>query len=410
MKSPVRFGLIGVGGIGAYHLSNIEEFERAGRAKLIAVADPMVERFPEVKARLDARGVRWHSDYRDLLRDETELDAVTIATPIPFHLEMARACIERGLLVNLEKPPVPLIQQLESLIEADREKRVAVGFQMITAESVQRAKKLIAENKLGKIEHIRACGCWPRLDGYYNRASWSGKMTLRGEPVFDGPATNALAHVIHNIMFLASPQPDGFTEPTEIEGELYRARPTIESYDVACLRGKFASGISFSTAFTHATEESLPFKIEVHGSEGWARISEDAARFESSLGDALDCPESTMELLKKCYAEFIEFAQGERPRISTQLRDTRGYVLATNGALLSSGGIREISPEHFRTYQRDGDSGFAVNGLRAATEASFQTGKLFSELDLPWAKPPQTVATNDLKAIDFASLSKKSAT
>src|ERR1043166_356919 len=119
MKNPVRFGLIGVGGIGAYHLSSIETYESEGAPRLVAVADPTIDRFPEVKAKLDARGVRRHMNYADMLREEKELDAVTIATPIPFHLEMARASLERGLFVNLEKPPVPLIQQLDELIQLD---------------------------------------------------------------------------------------------------------------------------------------------------------------------------------------------------------------------------------------------------------------------------------------------------
>src|SRR5438105_3535962 len=222
MKTRVRFGLIGVGGIGAYHLAGIEECERAGDARLVAIADPTMDRFPEVKAKLDERGVRRHMNYTNMLREEKELDAVTIATPIPFHLEMARASLERGLFVNLEKPPVPLIQQLDALIEADKNNHVAVGFQMIASEVVQRMKQLIVEGKLGDINDIRAAACWPRTDSYYNRAGWSGKMTLRGEPVFDGPATNALAHLIHNIMFLASPQRYGFDAPIEMQGELYR--------------------------------------------------------------------------------------------------------------------------------------------------------------------------------------------
>ena len=405
MKTPVRFGLIGVGGIGAYHLASIEANERAGEAQLVAVADPTIDRFPEVKAKLGERGVRRHANYADMLREEKELDAVTIATPIPFHLEMARASLECGLFVNLEKPPVPLIQQLDALIEADKNNRVAVGFQMITSESVQRAKQLIVEGRLGNIQHIRAAGCWPRTDSYYNRAGWSGKMTLRGEPVFDGPATNALAHLIHDIMFLASPQRDSFDEPIEVQGELYRARPTIECYDTACLRGSFASGTVFVAAFTHATEKQFPFVLEVHGSKGWARISDDGARFESSLGDAMDCPESTQELLNKCYRGFIPFVRGERPRVSTHLRDTRGYVLATNGLLLSSGGIYTIAQDWLRTYQREGsevnDTGYDVSGLREAVETAFQSGRLFSELGLPWTVRTQPVSVAGLKEVEF---------
>ena len=85
-------------------------------------------------------------------------------------------------------------------------------------------------------------------------------MSHRGEPIFDGPATNAMADLIHNAMFLASEQPGDYAVPVEMTAELYRARP-IESYDVACLRGSFASGVVFSAALTHATEEAWPYRL-----------------------------------------------------------------------------------------------------------------------------------------------------
>ena len=132
---------------------------------------------------------------------------------------------------------------------------------------MQRLKQLIIEGTIGEVRSIRAGGCWPRSDRYYQRTNWAGKLVLGGEPVFDGPATNGLAHLVHNIMFLAGSEAVGSAVPIEVEGELYRARP-IESYDVACLRGKFACGIDFSLAVTHSTKEPLPFKIEVRGTRG----------------------------------------------------------------------------------------------------------------------------------------------
>jgi predicted dehydrogenase len=399
MKTPVRFGLVGVGGVGAYHLATIDALAREGLAEVVAVADPTVEKLAAEKAQLEGRGVRWYLDYREMLNTETALDAVTIATPIPFHLEMAHACIARGLFTHLEKPPVPLIQQLESLIAADSKRRVAVGFQMIVLRNVQELKNLITAGKLGEIRDVRACGCWPRLDGYYNRASWSGKMRLRGEPVFDGPATNALAHLIHNIMFLASPQPDEFDAPAEVRGELYRAR-AIESYDTACLRGRFRSGVNFSAAFTHATEEQLLWKIAVHGSKGSALISNDGALLESDFGKT-ECPESTLELLNKNYRQFVGFVRGAEPRASSHLGDTRGYVLATNGALVSSGGIHSIGGEWIRSYKRGEDTGFDVAGLRDAVQKSLDTGSNFSELGLPWAVATQPVSLENFHSIEF---------
>ena len=69
-------------------------------------------------------------------------------------------------------------------------------------------------------------------------------MSHRGEPILDGPATNTMAHLIHNAMFLASRPPGGYAVPVEIAAEFYRARP-IESYDAACLAVGFLAGRCF---------------------------------------------------------------------------------------------------------------------------------------------------------------------
>jgi predicted dehydrogenase len=404
MATGLRVGLIGVGGIGSYHLSAIQQLEREGHVRLVAVADPGSERFPELKQALHGRGVRWHLDYRDLLREEAELDGVTIATPIPLHYEMTRASIERGIFVHLEKPPVPSIQQLEDLINADTQHRVSVGFQMIGSRCVQEVKNAILHGQLGEVSEIRVCGCWPRLDGYYNRARWAGRMVLDGEPVFDGPATNALAHLIHNIMFLAASEPEGFEVPVEVQGELYRARP-IESYDVACLRGRFRSGVRFVVALAHATEEALPFRLEIRGTKGWARISEDGTLVEGSALERLECGESTQELLLKSHRAFVEFMSGERARTSTHMRDARGYVHATNGMLISSGQIHDIGADWIRTYRRENDRGFDVAGLSGFVENSFHTGRLFSEQGVPWAKPTSPISLENGHLIDFSKYS-----
>jgi predicted dehydrogenase len=384
MTQPIRFGLIGVGGIGSYHRTAIQGLESAGMGRLIAVADPWIQRLATQKADLEARGVRWHLDYRDMLREEAELDAVVIATPIPFHYEMTLACIKRGLAIHLEKPPVPLIQQLDALIAADAKRTVSVGFQYIGSHCTQELKRLITEGNLGQLREIRAAACWPRSDKYYARANWAGRMMLDSAPVFDGPATNALAHLIQNIMFLAGEGRDDFAEPVEVQGELYRARP-IESYDTACMRGRFATGTEFSVTVTHATESPLPFCIEVRGTEGWARLSLDGAKLETSAGVICDRPESTQQLINSNYGNFLDVIHGRRERFLTRLVDTRGYVSTTNAMLLSSGGVHDIDPAAIRRYTRDGAGGFEVLKLREAVEENLASGRLFTEQGCAWA-------------------------
>ena len=70
-------------------------------ASQVCVADPASERLADTRCQLESRGVRWHSDYRKLLEQESELDAVAIAAPIHLHMEITTAAIARDLFCGL---------------------------------------------------------------------------------------------------------------------------------------------------------------------------------------------------------------------------------------------------------------------------------------------------------------------
>ncbi len=397
---PLSYALVGTTVIGAYHLAAIQQMEREGAVRLAAVADPVLARLPDLRAEMEGRGVKIYLDHAEMLRSEPDLDVVVIAAPIPFHLEMTLACLEKGVFVYLEKPPVPLIQQWEVLRAADQQHRIGVGFQMIVSRWVETIKRAAVEGKLGELRKIRIGACWPRLDPYYKRNGAAGKMSVRGEPVFDGPATNAMAHLIHNAMYLGSNRADEYAVPLEIAAELYRARP-IESYDVACLRGWLDSGVEFTAALAHATEEALLFQFEVHGSDGWVRVSDDGGRLESSFPCEIGGAETAEELIERTHRQFLAFARGEAAGPATSLLDTHGYLLATNGMLLSSGGIHSIDPKYTRTYPPDDPTGYDVPGLHEAVVASVKTGALFSELGAPWSVKTQPVSVKDLRRLEL---------
>ena len=395
---PLSLALIGVGGMGATHLKYIGALERHHRVKLTAVADPNAA---SSRASLEGRGVRWYDDYRAMLDREAGLEAVQIVAPIPLHFKMAKACIERGLFVNLEKPPVALIQHLDELIRLDSAQRVAVGFQHISSVQIQLLKKWILQGKIGELRQIRATACWPRRTGYYQRNSWAGRMTAGEEPVYDGPATNALAHLIENGMFLAGATEEGFDSPVEVQAELNRVRP-IESYDLASLRARFASGVNLIVTVTHATEGERPFQMEVRGSGGWARISNNGECLESHEGPNFFPPDMEMDPFARMHEDFVDFATGIRPRPRVRLIDTRGHVLATNGALISSGGIQDVSSGHFRTYGFGQEEGYHVHGLPELMERSFSEGLLLSELGAPWAHESSPIGLRELDALNLS--------
>ncbi len=384
--------LIGLGGFGQQHFRTLRSLEKAGRIRLSAICDPNARGVPDVQDELRSLNVRIYDDWEQILSREPDLTAVTIAAPIPLHYRMAKACLDSGLFVYLEKPPVPLLEQLDELIAADAHQRVAVGFQMIQSPWSRQIKNWIIDGVLGELSEIRAGACWPRSDTYYNRAKWAGRMVLDGEPVFDGPATNGLSHLIHNIMFFAGGSFETFGTPLEVQGELYRARP-IESYDTAFLRGGFESGVRFSAALTHASGKLLDFEIHVIGSKGWARVSQGGKMLESHLGPTL-CTADTGIEVENTYCEFFDYISGKKRRPATLLRDTRGYSLATNAALLSSGGIHSIPPSHFSQVEDGGAC--SIHDIHGIITDSLRNPQIISGTEVPWAAKTHIVNTGFL--------------
>jgi predicted dehydrogenase len=311
-------------------------------------------------------------------------------------------CIGRGLYVNLEKPPSVLIQQLDEMIEYDAAERVSVGFQHISSAQILQLKEWIIQGRLGELCEIRTSASWPRCGSYYERNEWAGKMTLDGKPVYDGPATNAMAHLIEDAMFLAGSTLDGFDEPEGVHAEIYRVRP-IESYDLVAIRARFASGVKMVATLTHANECEEPFWIEARGSRDWARISNNGECLESSDGAHAFPPGIELDPFARMHDDFVNFATGETQRARVRLADSRGYMVTTNGALISSGGIHDITRAHFRTYLAAEGEGYHVLGLSRLMERSTAECALFSEMNAPWARETKPVTVRNIKSLNLSS-------
>ncbi len=101
--------------------------------------------------------VRDYVDYRDLLAEEKDLDAVIIATPDGFHAEQAIACLEAGLHVYCEKEMALTVADCRRMVRAARKagKLLQVGRQHRSNQRYLRALELIdAHDALGRITHV----------------------------------------------------------------------------------------------------------------------------------------------------------------------------------------------------------------------------------------------------------------
>ncbi len=97
-------------------------------------------------------GARVTGDFAEMIAAD-DLDAVVIATPVPTHFPLAKAALEAGKHVFVEKPPAMRAAEMEELIAiAERQGLVLMpGHLLLYHPGVQKLKELVEEGELGDV-------------------------------------------------------------------------------------------------------------------------------------------------------------------------------------------------------------------------------------------------------------------
>jgi predicted dehydrogenase len=110
----IRAAVIGTGYLGRFHA---QKYAQAAGCSLDAVVDVSAEARARVAEEIGTRAV---ADYRELLG---KVDAVSVVTPTPTHFEIARAFLEAGAHVLLEKPITQTPDEARELIALARARK-----------------------------------------------------------------------------------------------------------------------------------------------------------------------------------------------------------------------------------------------------------------------------------------------
>lgn len=151
-KDPVGLGFIG-SGIRGKQL--IDEFMAVPGAKGIAVADLYDGCLQRAKEQL-GDGIQAGREYRAIL-DNKDVDAVVVATPDHWHEKIVLDALSAGKHVYVEKPMTWSIEEGPRIIAAAKAARkvLQVGSQAKTSALTAKARELIANGALGKVNMIR---------------------------------------------------------------------------------------------------------------------------------------------------------------------------------------------------------------------------------------------------------------
>ena len=189
----VRYGIVGVGGMGSGHAKALQSIEEAA---LSAVCDIV----PEVAKGVGTLyGIPWCTDYHELI-DRSDVDAVMVATPHYFHPEVAIYAMEKGKPVISEKPIAVTVSAADAMVATAKRTGVPFGvmFQTRTEPIWRAARQIVESGRLGEVYRTMLVYADFRSQAYYNSAGW--RATWRGEG--GGVLINQAPHALDRFALL----------------------------------------------------------------------------------------------------------------------------------------------------------------------------------------------------------------
>ncbi len=144
--NKVRFGLIGYGAWGSHHARAIAATDGAELVAIAARSDKT-----RATAQADHPAAHVYADYRELLQRE-QLDVVDVVLPTYLHYEVAKAVLESGRHLLLEKPMTPRVAECDELIALAkaRGKHLAIGHEFRLSSLWSKMKEMVDAGAVGR--------------------------------------------------------------------------------------------------------------------------------------------------------------------------------------------------------------------------------------------------------------------
>src|SRR4051794_17150972 len=146
-SSTIKFGVIGYGYWGPNVVRNLDQLEQVDLMGVCDLSSSARQRVQKAHP-----GVSVTSDPNDLLKS-SDIDAIAVVTPVWTHYELAKAALEHGKHVFVEKPFTSNSVQAEELIElaAKKNLQIMVDHTFLFTGAVRKIRELLDENALGKL-------------------------------------------------------------------------------------------------------------------------------------------------------------------------------------------------------------------------------------------------------------------
>jgi predicted dehydrogenase len=412
MSEAVRVVVVALGGYGQGYVGQLLDTDLSTRTRIVAGVDPTPDHCSRI-ADLRAMNVPVFATMEDFARAKIPADLAVIASPIHYHCPQTVAALDLGMNVLCEKPMCATVQEADRMIAArDRAgKFAAIGYQMAYSTPFQSLKRDILAGVLGRAARLKCLCPHPRTEEYYGRNNWAGMQKTSGADIpvcddgrqeclphrwiLDSPVNNAVAHMLHIMLYVLGPTRELGATPVDVVAELYRANP-ITNYDTAALRAHTEDGTEILFYASHA--------VDVKQFTAWwfefekATVTMEGTRLVARLKDGTVRDYGELEgHLRKLHdaVDAVRGTGGGTPPVgqlpmACSLEAARAQTVCMNGAQ-ESREIVDFPKPMVRVAGAPGKRLTWVPGLATILQTCCEQSVLPSEADVSWAKPGRVV-------------------
>ncbi|WP_188997215.1 Gfo/Idh/MocA family protein [Paenibacillus nasutitermitis] len=250
-----NFGIIGCGGIAAFHRDAIREI---ANARLVCVSSRTEQ---QAKSFAQASDCEWTTDYHELI-NRADLDLVCVTTSSGSHFHIGEAVLRAGKNLVMEKPIALQAAQAQKLIDLAEASGLCLSVisQRRFEPPIVHLKQIMLEGKLGKILLIEAGTPYFRTQDYYDSADWRGTHAGDG-----GAFMNQGIHQIDLLLWLGGPV-------HSVYGKTATMTHVMEAEDMGVAIVKFASGALGTIMSSTSIRPGFPPFIHIYGERGTVKI------------------------------------------------------------------------------------------------------------------------------------------
>lgn len=403
MTKPVKLVIVGMGGYGEVYLESLLETEKREHSKrntgetqvsfeIVGAVDPEPDRCRYID-QLRSMKVPFFPSL-EAFYQHARADLAVISSPIHFHCAQTCLALAQGSHVLCEKPAAATVQDVDQMIRARDEAglQVSIGYQWSFSSAIKALKSEIIDGRFGAPRVLKNLCLWPRDTSYYARNSWAGALqTPEGAWILDSPVNNAMAHYLHNMLFLLGPTMDESATPGWIQAELYCANK-IENYDTAALRIHTVAGAELLFYGAHPIKDNFGPAFSFEFERALVTCDNQGApveiRFANGDSETLPHPDEDDQCTKlwACMHAIVD-----KTPFPCGLEAARAQTVCMNGAQESLFEPAKYPTALLRKSGKGPQTLTWVEGLAETLETAWKLGKLPSEHNASWAKPGRIV-------------------